>query len=153
DRTIGAIKGPIRNMISWLNSNVISPVNNVIGNLGLPQVPHIPSFHSGGMIPGRRERLAMVMGGEGVLTGQAVSRIGGPQVLDALNAGRLDIASIVRTEPAAAAVDVDSLVDRLATVLARALTPVVSVGIDEGDITRVVEAKLRRHTRKGAPAW
>jgi hypothetical protein len=44
------------------------------------------SFHGGGMVPGSGNQLAIVHGGEGVLTPQGVQSIGGPAGVAAANA-------------------------------------------------------------------
>ena len=81
------IKGPLRTAFSWLNSNLIKPLNSVTSKFGL-NIPDLPKFHKGGAIPGRGEMPIMALGGEGMLNRSAMARIGGKRGLDALNNGR-----------------------------------------------------------------
>lgn len=83
----GAIASPLRTATTWLNKNILSPMNGVTSKFGV-KIPQLPKFHKGGMIPGRDELPIMALGGEGMLTRDAVRRIGGKKGLDALNRGR-----------------------------------------------------------------
>lgn len=80
------IKGPLREVASWLNRYVMSPMNAVTSKFGV-NIPQLPKFHTGGVVPGRAETPIMAMGGEGVLTPKATKAMGGAKGIQALNAG------------------------------------------------------------------
>lgn len=83
-----SIASPLRTASGWLNRNVLSPMNAVTSKFGV-SIPQIPKFHSGGVVPGRRELGAILLGGEGVLSRRGMDTIGGEDALHALNQGRL----------------------------------------------------------------
>lgn len=56
------IKGP-----GWLPDISVDP----------PDIPHIPKFHTGGIVPGFGEQLALLKGGEGVFTKAQMRAMGG----------------------------------------------------------------------------
>lgn len=80
------VKGPLRSVFSWLNRNLISPLNSVTSKFGL-NIPDLPRFHKGGPVGGRGEVPAVLLGGEGVLSRRGMRNIGGRRGLDLFNAG------------------------------------------------------------------
>lgn len=83
----GTMSGPMRTAADWLNRNILSPMSSVTSKFGVT-LPQIPKFHTGGMVPGQGELLALLMGREGVLTEKGVATIGGPAALERANAGQ-----------------------------------------------------------------
>ena len=84
---VGDIGAAIVNaMIGFINSNVIDPINSAldisfdagwpIGEISIdtPDIPHIPRFHTGGVVPGRPgdEMLAILQAGEQVIPASAM---------------------------------------------------------------------------------
>jgi hypothetical protein len=57
----------------------------VIVQLAAKAGKKIQAFHTGGMVTGYGEQLAMLKGGEGVLSGMGMARIGGAGMLNRLN--------------------------------------------------------------------
>lgn len=82
----GIVSSAIRGVIDWVNGK-ISAVNGVVGKIGLPGIPLIPRYHTGGAIPGRGEKVIIAQGGEGVVSRAGMKRLGADN-LDALNSGR-----------------------------------------------------------------
>lgn len=80
------VKSPLGSLFRWINRNMIGNLNKVTSKFGLT-IPKLPTFHKGGMIPGRGEYPLMGLGGEGVLNRRATRSIGGKKGVDALNQG------------------------------------------------------------------
>lgn len=107
-------------LIGFVNKQIIDRFNDlvevsvsvpVIGKVSIdpPDVPHIPRFHGGGVVPGRpgTERLIMAMAGERVVTERqdrrrAVRAGSGPSVIVRTAADAQSVARIVRHELGAA---------------------------------------------------
>lgn len=76
-------------VIDVLNEQIIDRVNNALEftikgpgwlpdiHVNPPDIPHIPKFHSGGIVPGSGETLALLRGGEGVFTRDQMRALGG----------------------------------------------------------------------------
>lgn len=81
------VKGPLREVFSWLNRNLIKPLNSVTSKFGLT-IPELPKFHSGTsrVGRGRREIPAILRADEAVLTGRAADMLG-RGMIDKLNRG------------------------------------------------------------------
>lgn len=87
ESVIDNIKAPIRGAFKWINDNLISNLNKITTKFGL-EIPELPEkFHSGGVIPGRGERVITALGGEGVVSPKGMKAIGGKHGLDAINRG------------------------------------------------------------------
>lgn len=82
------IAKPLRSAATWLNDNILTPMNNVTSKFGV-SIPQLPKFHQGGEIPGRGELPIMALGGEGMLNRDGMRRIGGKRTLDKLNKGHI----------------------------------------------------------------
>lgn len=87
------IKNMFRSPVSAVLRVVVNPflgfLDRVAGVVGL-DVPHdfdLPAFHTGGVVPGRGEMAALLLGGEGVLNPEAMRELG-PKGFAALNRGR-----------------------------------------------------------------
>jgi phage-related protein len=92
DRLEGVFKNPVNFLIRTVYDDGIARLwNDVVGAVGLGSVklPVIPALARGGVVPGnspgRDNHLAAVSGGEGILTPQATTAIGGRGTVDALN--------------------------------------------------------------------
>ncbi len=82
---IDKVKSPLRTLFSWMNRNMVKPLNKVTSKFGV-SIPELPKFHTGGVIPGRGETPIMALGGEGVVSPRGMRALG-RQGLDALNRG------------------------------------------------------------------
>lgn len=81
------VKGPLRTVFRWLNSNLISPLNSVTKKFGLT-IPDLPRFHRGTsrVGPAGREVPALLLGDESVLNPRATNTLG-RDTIDRLNRG------------------------------------------------------------------
>lgn len=75
-------------VIGFINDNVIDKINRLVEftipnpfggdfRVNPKDIPHIPTFHTGGIVPGSGETLALLKGGEGVFTRDQMRALGG----------------------------------------------------------------------------
>lgn len=88
----GKLAEAIINTATAVTANLANPVAaGIVAAIGAAQVATIsaeqPAFHSGGMVGGPDQVGARLVAGEGVLSRQGVSSIGGPEAVRAANAG------------------------------------------------------------------
>jgi hypothetical protein len=82
-RTIGGISKGLTGTDITKGFSVTKTITNALGGaLGLDK------FHEGGLVPGRGERPAMLLGGEAVLTREAVAMLGGVKAINNINGGQ-----------------------------------------------------------------
>ena len=81
------VKGPLRDVFSWLNRNLISPLNTVTSKFGL-NIPSLPRFHRGTsrVGAGHGEVPALLLADEAVLNPRATRNLGS-DTIDRLNRG------------------------------------------------------------------
>lgn len=87
----GAIGRPTAQVISGVINPFLGGFRRIAGTVGLansvPGNMAVPRFHSGGVVPGRGEVPAVLLGGEAVLTADGLELLGGRDVLERLNSG------------------------------------------------------------------
>lgn len=94
--TVGEVWARIKNLfrspINAVLRVVVNPflgfldnIANLVG-LSVPHDFHLDEFHTGGIVPGRGERPALLLGGEGVLNREAMAALG-PERFAELNKG------------------------------------------------------------------
>lgn len=92
DKVTDVVKAPIRGMFSWINDNMIDPINSVLGKFGESvQIKRLPAFKDGGQVAGpgtgRSDSvLARLSRGEYVVNAKATQANLG--LLEAINRGR-----------------------------------------------------------------
>ena len=83
-----AIKGAWNGAANWLNKWIIGNINKVTGLFGL-NIPNLPTFAKGGVIPGavspKDNVLIAARTGEGILVPEAVKGLGGAQGINDIN--------------------------------------------------------------------
>ena len=84
------VRSPLRTLFSWINRNLISPLNSVTSKFGL-NIPDLPRFHRGTSRVGAagREYPAVLLGDEAVLNPRA-TRMLGRQRIERWNRGQGD---------------------------------------------------------------
>lgn len=84
-----AFRAPVNAVLRVVVNPFLGFLDRIADVIGL-SVPHsfsLPEFHTGGLVPGRGEVPAMLLGGEGVLNREAMRELGS-EGLAALNSGR-----------------------------------------------------------------
>lgn len=107
-KALGSIGSTIANALktawnataSWINKNGIANVNKITTKFGLT-IPNLPTFATGGVIPGRQSRkdnvLIAARTGEGILVPEAVRALGGASGLKKINdASRFSSAAVAK---------------------------------------------------------
>ncbi|MDQ1246117.1 MAG: hypothetical protein QG597_484, partial [Actinomycetota bacterium] len=89
-RVADVVRAPIAAMFGWINSNMIGPINDVLGKFSdAVKLGTLPTFHTGGFTGDQlsnREGLALLRNDEYVMGPEATAR--NRPLLEALNAGR-----------------------------------------------------------------
>lgn len=79
----GAFEGitdGIKSALNWvfgkINDWMISPINALLGAVGVDKIPELPQFHTGGWVSGRGEVPAVLLSDEAVLNRRAAKTLG-----------------------------------------------------------------------------
>lgn len=84
-----AVKSAVGSAFNWINNHVIGNINKITTQFGL-KIPNLPTFETGGVIPGqvsaRDNVLIAARTGEGILIPEAVKGLGGERGIHQLNA-------------------------------------------------------------------